>query len=104
LGISTSMSELVSELRTIYDDLQSVVQTFEKPEFVKPLAALEDSANEIGKAWGHSWLGCQSRVYYADLNPPPPGAHFMSSGTQCVLLAMSRDSDALTALCKVTGP
>jgi Predicted nucleotide-binding protein containing TIR-like domain len=70
------MSELVNELQAIYEEMQSVAQTFDKPDFLKPLGALEDSANEAGKAWGHSWLGYQSRVYYAELQPPPPGAHF----------------------------
>lgn len=33
-------------------------------------------ANEIGKAWSGSWLGYQSRVYYANFTNPPPGANF----------------------------
>jgi hypothetical protein len=72
------MIELVSELRAIYEELQSLVQNLGRPEILKPLAALEGSVNEAGKAWGHSWLGYQSCVYYEGLAPPPPGAHFSS--------------------------
>ena len=72
------MSELVSELQDIYEQLQSCADNLNKPEIRKPLDALEKSATEVGKAWGHSWLGYQSRVYYRDLQPPPPGANFSS--------------------------
>ena len=72
------MSNLVAELRTIHEELTSITQVFDKPKILKQLGSLEDSANEIGKAWGHSWFGYQSRVYYTELQPPPPGAHFSS--------------------------
>jgi len=58
-----AMTELVSELETIHGELQEFAKTFEKPEIAKPLDALEKSATEVGKSWGHSWLGYQSRVY-----------------------------------------
>ncbi len=72
------MSELVSELETIHGELEEFAKTFDKPEITKPLNALEKSALEVGKAWGHSWLGYQSHVYYRGLEPPPPGANFSS--------------------------
>jgi hypothetical protein len=72
------MSELVSELQDIFKELQSFVENLSRPEIVRPLDALEKSAAEVGKAWGHSWLGYQSRVYYEGLKPPPPGANFSS--------------------------
>ena len=40
------------------------------------LDALEKAAKTIGKAWSGSSLGYHSRVYYADFQPPPPGATF----------------------------
>lgn len=72
------MSELVSELRSIYDDLQSITESLNSHDITEPLDALEKSATEVGKAWSHSWLGYQSRVYYDGLTPPPPGANFSS--------------------------
>lgn len=74
----SDMSELVSELQSIFAQLESFVQSLNKREITHPLEALESSATEIGKAWGHSWLGYQSRVYYNQLKPPPPGANFSS--------------------------
>lgn len=72
------MGRFVVELRDIYKELQSFADGTEAADITKPLAALEKSANTVGKAWSHSWLGYQSKVYYQNLNPPPPGAHFSS--------------------------
>jgi Predicted nucleotide-binding protein containing TIR-like domain len=72
------MSEIANELRDIYDDLDSFIQSYDNPEVAKPLEALEKSATEVGKAWSHSWLGYQSHVYYQGLKPPPAGANFSS--------------------------
>jgi hypothetical protein len=72
------MSELTAELRTVHEELLSTVQTFENPDIAKPLNSLEESANEVGRAWSGSWFGYQARVYYDRLKPPPPGAHFSS--------------------------
>jgi hypothetical protein len=73
-----TMSNLAAELRAIHDELLSTAQVLDKPDILKPLDLLEDTANEVGKSWSHSWLGYQSRVYYGGLEPPPPGAHFSS--------------------------
>ena len=40
------------------------------------LDALEKAATTIGKSWSGSWLGYHSKVYYANFQPPPPGAVF----------------------------
>jgi hypothetical protein len=72
------MSEAVTELKGIYEEPQSFAESFNNPEIAEPLDALEKSATEVGKAWGHSWLGYQSHVYYEGLEPPPPGANFSS--------------------------
>jgi hypothetical protein len=73
-----NMSELVSELRQIYGEVQAHSENLKDPEITAPLDALEKSATEVEKPWGHSWLGYQSRVYYEGLEPPPPGANFSS--------------------------
>ena len=73
------MSELVSELQAIYEELQLFAESFDKPEISGSLDALEKSATEVGKSWGRSWVGYQSRVYYRGLKPPPAGAVFSSA-------------------------
>ena len=40
------------------------------------LDALEKAAITIGRSWSGSWIGYQSRVYYADFQLPPSGAIF----------------------------
>src|SRR5215467_12205596 len=72
------MSESVSELRRIFEELQSFGESWNKADIVEPLGALDKAATEVGKAWSHSWLGYQSRVYYKGLEPAPPGANFSS--------------------------
>lgn len=72
------MNNLSTELRSIHEELLSMAQVLDGPESKRPLESLENSANEVGKAWGHSWFGYQSHIYYEGLNPPPAGAHFSS--------------------------
>jgi Predicted nucleotide-binding protein containing TIR-like domain len=70
-----------------------MTQVLNKPEVLKPLELLEDSANEVAKAWGHSWFGYQSHVYYEGLKPPPPGAHFSSEWGFKALYSMGTTGD-----------
>ncbi|HEX4164438.1 MAG TPA: hypothetical protein VHZ55_03110 [Bryobacteraceae bacterium] len=72
------MSNLKAELQEVSKALQLFVEEWNQPKITESLKALELHAKEVGKAWGHSWLGYQSRVYYENLEPPPPGAHFSS--------------------------
>jgi predicted nucleotide-binding protein len=44
----------------------------------QPLDALRDAARNVGEAWSGSALGYHARVYYADLEPTPPGMGFSS--------------------------
>ena len=44
----------------------------------RALAQVSQTAAEIAKAWSGSNMGYHSQVYYADLEVPPPGAHFDS--------------------------
>ena len=41
-----------------------------------PLSELAKAASEVGKSFSGSWQGYHSKVYYANFEPPPPGAHF----------------------------
>jgi len=68
------MSELSRELLAIAGRLEKLSR---KADALKvPLARLEEAANATGKAWSGSWLGYHASVYYENLQPPPPGAHF----------------------------
>lgn len=72
------MSEQVSELRGLYEELQASAAALDGAGIFTSLETLEKHAEEVGRAWSHSWLGYQARVYYCGLQPPPPGAHFSS--------------------------
>ena len=68
---------------TIEEELLHLVQTLEtasKPTILEQSQAdidrLNEAAERIGKSFSGSWLGYHSRVYYSELKPPPPGAHF----------------------------
>ncbi len=64
------------ELLEIADQLASLLERSTAPEVREPLKRLEEAANRVGKAWSGSFLGYHARIYYKDLNLPPPGAHF----------------------------
>jgi hypothetical protein len=38
--------------------------------------ALQDAADQVGRAFSGSWLGYHSRVYYQGVGTPPPGVNF----------------------------
>ena len=70
------MTDTHVELLTIVDTLQGLAARGAEPEIQDPLQNLRRAAEEVGKAWSGSWMGYQANVYYRDLKPPPPGAHF----------------------------
>ncbi len=72
------MNNLYVELLEISDRLEQWVQEGESSDVKEPLERLKEAVSTIGKAWSGSWLGYQSRVYYDNLQPPPPGDHFSS--------------------------
>jgi hypothetical protein len=67
---------IAEELFRIAGRLDSQSNKLKNEEFNKPLQRLADAAERVGRAWSGSWLGYHSRVYYADLAEPPPGARF----------------------------
>ena len=67
---------IAEELFGIAGRLDSQSNTLKNEEFNKPLQRLADAAERVGRAWSGSWLGYHSRVYYAGLAEPPPGARF----------------------------
>jgi predicted nucleotide-binding protein len=64
------------ELFTLAGRLESVAERGAISAVKEPLGRLKDAAEQVGKSWSGSWLGYQSRVYYADFQPPPGGANF----------------------------
>jgi hypothetical protein len=87
------MSELVSELKQIFQDLIANTEGLSRSDITHSLDTLEKSAKEVGKAWSHSWLGYQSNVYHEGLTPPPPGAHFSSEWGFTELYTMGTTGD-----------
>jgi predicted nucleotide-binding protein len=47
-----------------------------RAKILQPLSELEKAAEEVKRSFSGSWLGYHSRVYYKNLSPAPPGAHF----------------------------
>lgn len=70
------MTDLHEELLAIADKLDQLSERALRPEIADPLARLQQAAEEVGRASSGSWLGYHANVYYEDLMPPPPGAHF----------------------------
>jgi len=66
------------ELRGIAKTLAEAEEAFDVSQFFTPVNAVQNSAAEIGKSWCGSWLGFESRIYYAGLKPTPPGCYFQS--------------------------
>jgi hypothetical protein len=62
-----------SELLAIADRERVLTAACNDPSVEGTVAAIEKAAEIVGKAWGGSWLGCQSRVYYKGLKSPPTG-------------------------------
>lgn len=72
------MNAISNELFEVADRLEEVNKKGETPKISGVLDALESAADQVGKSWSGSFVGYQSRVYYRNLEPPPPGAHFSS--------------------------
>lgn len=66
-----------SDLINIADKLQSIHSLFHD-KYVPVLKSVTEAASEIGKSWSGSNIGYHADVYYTDLAPKPPGAHFSS--------------------------
>jgi predicted nucleotide-binding protein len=64
------------ELFALAETLNQVVERADSDDISRPLNALVEAAQAVGRSFSGSWQGYHSRVYYADLETPPPGAHF----------------------------
>lgn len=64
------------ELFEIAERLDAMAASEEFSAAEELLSALEAVSLDAGRAFSGSWLGYHAYVYYRDLQPPPPGAHF----------------------------
>lgn len=76
--MTNMVTRLVTELREFASELDEAASKLDKPALADALARVEAAAEVAAKAWSGSNIGYQSRVYYANLEVPPPGAHFDS--------------------------
>jgi len=73
---TNSFNSPANELRDVAEHLRTAHEEFDQPSTIGPIIAVQNSASTVGKAWGGSWLGFQSRIYYEGLKPTPPGSYF----------------------------
>lgn len=64
------------ELFALAERLKSAADSFDATGIAESLTSLEEAARMVGRSFSGSWQGYHSRVYYAGLSTPPPGAHF----------------------------
>ena len=64
------------ELFALAEKLKKAAGGADGEEVAKPIGALEEAAQKIGRSFSGSWQGYHSRIYYTGFSPPPPGAHF----------------------------
>ncbi len=64
------------ELFALAKKLKRTAEGVDTDKIAKPLSALEEAAGAVRRSFSGSWQGYHSRIYYAGLVPPPPGAHF----------------------------
>jgi predicted nucleotide-binding protein len=70
------MSDLSDKLFSAADKLDAEFDKWNKSEFSAITAKLRDVAENVGRSASGSSLGYHSRVYYANFQSPPAGAHF----------------------------
>jgi predicted nucleotide-binding protein len=78
----TTASNSGDELRAIAQRLQVLEGSIKKPKYQKIFDAIESATTAVGNAWGGSWVGYESRIYYEGLVTPPPGTYFKSGYSQ----------------------
>ena len=70
------MADSHEELTQMVDTLERLAERGRQEDIQQPLDGLKQAAEQIGMAWSGSWMGYHANVYYQNLQPPPPGAHF----------------------------
>jgi predicted nucleotide-binding protein len=70
------MPTLIQDLERIEQGLAAIRDEWSDPKFSQALQRGKSAVEAAAKAFCGSWIGYHSRVYFADLQPPPPGHHF----------------------------
>ena len=70
------MTHSHEELTQMVDTLERLAERGRQEDIQQPLDGLKQAAEQIGLAWSGSWIGYHANIYYQNLQPPPPGAHF----------------------------
>jgi predicted nucleotide-binding protein len=79
------MDEVHVEIGALITKIEDYISKGEKLDD-SPVSALQEAQIKVGKSWSGSWIGHHSRIYYDNLEVPPPGAHFSSEwGTDNML-------------------
>lgn len=82
------------ELFALTRRLNEIAERGKASELAGPVRALETAAERVGRSFSGSWIGYHSRVYYAGLSTPPPGAAFSQEwGTKEVFSDMGSRGD-----------
>lgn len=66
----------VEELFETARKLEAAAENLNSETIAHSLAALDESANSVGRSFSGSWLGYHSHVYYNGFVSKPPGANF----------------------------
>jgi len=79
------MDEVYVEIGTLISKINDYISKGQELDET-PIAALMEAQVKVGKSWSGSWIGHHSKIYYDNLEIPPPGAHFSSEwGTESML-------------------
>lgn len=65
-----------NDLFQIANEAGEALAQARSPALVKSVSSLRSAAEQARRAWSGSNLGYHATVYYADLQPPPPGVQF----------------------------
>jgi predicted nucleotide-binding protein len=68
----------VTELQELAERARECEAVGREAAVAEPLKRLDEACAKVHDAWSGSSFGFHARVYYAGLQPPPPGAHFSS--------------------------
>ena len=72
------MTGIFEELDGFIGALEQLAEEGRQEDIQTPMNLLWNAAQQVGNASSGSWIGYHANVYYKDLQPPPPGAHFSS--------------------------